>query len=47
MAANPKYPDRCPECGRALFEGSCSEHGEVKGVPDPYLQRNLESGQVI
>ncbi len=34
MPANPKYPDRCPICGRALFNGECVQDGKVEGVKD-------------
>jgi len=35
---------RCPECNRSTFDGQCSIHGEVEGVPDLRIKLVVDDG---
>lgn len=35
---------RCPECRRALLDGSCREHGTQEGTPDVRIKAVLDDG---
>jgi|GEM_PF-56270 len=38
---------RCNTCNRALFEGSCAEHGPVEGVDDLRVKGVIDDGEVV